>query len=64
MVHQQCDASTTACAHGQRNNDSAAAWIYAQADASRATIASPFNTRKPTRKGEHFRSRQFHPAQK
>jgi hypothetical protein len=64
MVHQQRDAGTATGTHRQRDNHTTAAWINAQTNAPCATIASPFDSRQSTRQSQHFRSRQFHPAQK
>ena len=64
VVHQQCNAGTASRAHRQRDDNAAAAGIDAQTDASRATIASPFDPRRPAGKRQHFRSRQFHSAHK
>jgi pyruvate/2-oxoglutarate dehydrogenase complex dihydrolipoamide acyltransferase (E2) component len=64
MIHQQCNAGTTTRAHRQCHDNAATTWINPQTDAPRTTITSPFDTRWPTWKGEHLRSRQFHSAQK
>jgi hypothetical protein len=64
MIHQQRDTGSATRAHRQRDNHTAAARINPQTDASRATIASPFDSCQPARQGKHFRSRQFHSAQK
>jgi hypothetical protein len=64
MRHQQSNTRATTGSRWQCDDDSATAWIDAQTDAARPTITSPFDSRWAARQRKHFRSRQFHPAQK
>jgi hypothetical protein len=64
MIDQQCNTGTAARTHRQRDDHAATARIDAQADASCATIAPPFDTHRSAWQRQHFRSGQFHCSQK
>jgi hypothetical protein len=45
MCHQQRNTGAATRSRWQRHDDAATAWIDAQTDAARTTIASPFDSR-------------------
>jgi hypothetical protein len=63
MVHQQRHAGTASRAHRQRDDDTSAARIDAQAYAPSTSIAPPFDASRTIRQRQHFSRRKLHSAE-